>query len=378
MWRRPALSALISEAYRAELFRESDGHPYVIKILLGEVAKAGKVVKVERIVATKEGILEALFERTYAGLSPIGGRVFLTLCNWQSTVPKLAVEAVMLKADTERLDVDAGIEELRRASFIELRVSERDGESFLTVPLVAALFGRRKLSVSELKSAVEADTELLHLFGAAKPSDIRHGVEPRIQRLFRHVARVSGSQEELAVYLPMLEFIAAKYAPAWLVLADLYEESGVEGSFERAKEVLRRYLESVSGTELQGEAWGRLANLCQRTDDWLGEIHAVVAAAVSVGAPFRSVSAAANRLNGIFRRQGGGFDTYEKQALVRRLVEVMETRLGEADAIDCSRLGWLALHLGDVDRARRFASRGLVLDGDNEHCVGLGRRLGIL
>jgi len=90
------------------------------------------------------------------------------------------------------------------------------------------------------------------------------------------------------------------------------------------------------------------------------------------------VSGAANLLNGIFRRQGGSFDTYEKQALVRRLVEVMERRLDEADAVDCSRLGWLALHLGDEERARRFASRGLVLDGDDQHCVKLGRRLGIL
>jgi hypothetical protein len=371
---------LIMRPYRDELFREADGHPYVIKILLGEVAKAGRPVKVDRIVATKEGILEALFERTYAGLSPIARRVFLTLCNWQSTVPKLAVEAVLLRADTERLDVDAALDELRRSSFIEARVSERDGEIFLTVPLVSALFGRRKLAVSELKSGVDADTEILHLFGAAQPTDIRHGVEPRIHRLFRYVARrVSGNPDELTNYRAMLEFIATKYPPAWLLLADLYEESGiVDASLEHSKQAVRRYLEAVPADETQRPAWVRLADLCARTGDWLGEIHAVVEAATLPGAPFRVVSAAANRLNGIFRRRGGSFDTYEKQALVRRLVEVMERRLDEADATDCSRLGWLALHLGDTDRAARFASRGLALDGDEVHCVRLGRRLGVL
>ena len=376
---RLGIQGLISDAYRGELFRESDGHPYVIKILLGEVVKAGRLVKVERIVASKEGILEALFERTYGGLSPIAKRVFLTLSNWQSTVPKLAVEAVMLKADTERLDVDGGIEELRRTSFIEVRISERDGEIFLTVPLVSALFGRRKLAVSELKSAVDADNEVLYLFGAGRPTDIRHGVEPRILRLFRYVAgRLSGNPGELSEYLPMLEFIASKYPRAWLLLADLYEESGIDASLDRGKEAVRRYLETAPTGDNERDAWARLANLCQRTGDWLGEIHSVVEAAALPGAPFRTVSGAANRLNGIFRRQGGSFDTYEKQALVRRLVEVMERRLDEADAVDCSRLGWLALHLGDEERARRFASRGLVLDGNDQHCVKLGRRLGIL
>jgi hypothetical protein len=370
---------LLTPEYRQELHRESDGHPYVIKILLGEASRAGRRVKVERIVASKEGILEALFERTYGGLSPIAKRVFLALSSWQSTVPKLAIEAVMIRPDTERLDVDGAIEELRRASFVELRVSDQDGETFLTVPLVAAIFGRRKLGVSELRSAVEADIELLYLFGAAKPTDIRHGIEPRVRRMFKHIAtRVSTDASQLDAYRPMLEFIAGKYPPAWLLLAELYEESTGEGGVERAKTAVRRYLEVVTAGDLQVDAWDRLAELCRRTGDWLGEIHAVVEAAAMPGSSFRTVSNAANQLNGIFRRQGGNFDTYEKQALVRRLVEVMEARLGEAAAVDCSRLGWLALHLDDQVRAKRFASHGLRLDGDNEYCVRLARRLGLL
>src|SRR5690242_131389 len=95
--RQLGISELITETYRRDVYRESDGHPYVIKVLLGEVAKAGKVAKVERIVASKEEILDALFERTYFALSPSAKQIFLTLCNWRSTIPQLAIEAVTLR-----------------------------------------------------------------------------------------------------------------------------------------------------------------------------------------------------------------------------------------------------------------------------------------
>ena len=85
---------LLTEDYRDELIRESDGHPYVIKILLGEVAKARALVALRRIVASKDEILDALFERTYSGLSPAAKQIFLLLSSWRSTIPELAIHAV--------------------------------------------------------------------------------------------------------------------------------------------------------------------------------------------------------------------------------------------------------------------------------------------
>ena len=49
----------------AQIIEESDGHPYVIKIILGEIADKGSFGKPSQILARKEEILEALFERTY-------------------------------------------------------------------------------------------------------------------------------------------------------------------------------------------------------------------------------------------------------------------------------------------------------------------------
>src|SRR5215469_16685954 len=98
---------LLSDEYRSDLIRESDGHPYVIKILLGEVSKAQRAVRIERIVSDRSHLLESLFEPTFTSLSPAAKQVFLMLSNWRSIIPQLALEAVMLRAVNEKCDVEA-------------------------------------------------------------------------------------------------------------------------------------------------------------------------------------------------------------------------------------------------------------------------------
>lgn len=373
------ITNLVTEDYRRRLYAESDGHPYVIKILLGEVAKAGRIGKPERIVASKDEILDALFERTFSGLSPVAKRVFLTLCNWRSSVPSLALEAVLLRPVNEEMDVKAAIEELRQSSFVEVTVSEEDGAEFLSVPLAASVFGNPKLKVSKMKSAIEADTEFLHDFGAVGSSDIRHGIRPRIERMFGHVARrVSESKEQLDYYLPMLKFISRKYPPAWLLLASLYEESSSNLDLELAKESLLSYLE-LGGEAIDREhAWKRVAVLCRRTEDWVGEAHAFLEMSQLPGAPFKTISDAANSLNILISQPNVGLDTYEKEILVRRVATVMDSRIEEGDATDCSRLAWLCLRLREDDRAKQLTERGLKLDPRNEYIYKLATRLSIL
>lgn len=370
---------LLTEGYKGELYQESDGHPYVMKILLGEVAKAGRLTNVERIVAAKDEILSALFERTYSRLPPVAKRVFLTLCNWRSTVPQLAVEAVLLRPSNDRMDVSEAIDQLSRSSFIEITKSQEDDESFITVPLVAAIFGKRKLAASPMKTAVEADTQILHAFGAAQSSDTHLGVAPRIAKLFRHVAeRVGQHREELVEYLPMLEFIARKYPPAWLLLASLHEElDTTEPSAENVKRAIRRFLESSPNDADKQKAWNRLAEVCRQSSDWSGEAHALVEMCELSNVPFSMISLTANRLNSLFYFQHLVLDTDEKQIVVQRLVTAMELRISEADATDCSRLAWLCKGLHDDDRARRFTMLGLSLEPYNEYCQKLASTLGM-
>jgi hypothetical protein len=368
---------LLTNTYRKELYDESGGHPYVMKVLLGELARSQRVDKVERIVATKEDILDALFERTYAGLSPVAKRVFLTLCSWRSTVPVLALEAVLLRpSNDERMDVPKAIDELSRSSFIEILESKQDQELFLAVPLVASVFGKKKLVTSPMKSAIESDLQLLYAFGPSQQLDVKRGVTPRIERLFRNIAeRISTQKDTLEHYEPMLEFLARKHAPAWLLLAKLYQESDGK-NLEKAKEALKRYIESVPQDYWQQKtAWEALASLCQQTNDDVGEIHALVEMGQLPNAPFREVSNAVNRVNALITEKFAVLDSDEKRIVSEKLAQVMETRITEGDAIDCSRLAWLFLRLKNEGKAKEITELGLKMDPSNYHCNNLASRL---
>jgi hypothetical protein len=365
---------LLTKDYVNEIIRESDGHPYVIKILLGEVAKANKLVAMKPIVASKDDILNALFERTFSGLSPAARRVFFLLSGWRSTIPELAIHAVLARPSSEPMPVEDAIEELRKSSLIDIATSP-DHNRFLSVPLVAAEFGKRKLATSPSRSAVEADLELLRHFGPGQKSDLAHGIAPKVARLFRQVnAAIRLKPLTLDDYLPILEFVAQHHPPAWLEIANLHERTDRPDRLERAKDALRRYLEAGPDVESQRFAWLRLAEICQDSEDWSGELHARVELCQIPDADFETITEAANRLNGLLVRQQF-LDTEEKRVLVAKLARIMAARLAEADGKDHSRLAWLYLHLGDEVSAREITEAGLYKEPYNEHCQKLLARL---
>jgi tetratricopeptide (TPR) repeat protein len=274
------------------------------------------------------------------------------------------------------MDVDAGINELVQSSFIEINASNMDDIPFLSVPLVASIFGQRKLAVDQLKSTIEADTKLLQALGAAQQSDIRHGIAPRVRNMFRHVSEaVKMKNESIDEYIPVLSFIARKYPRGWLYLASIYEQNGSQQNLDAAKDAIMRYLENPSdGEENQREAWTRLANLCRRTNNYSGEVHALLQISLLPGAAFRSCSDAVHRLNSLIN-QNYVLDTVEKQSVGEDLASVMAKRIDEGDATDCSRLAWLYIHLGDKQSARYFTELGLEQDPNNLYCCKLAETL---
>ncbi len=358
------------------MYEEADGHPYIIKVLLGEVAKSRELNKVERIVAGKDEILNALFERTYARLQPVTKRVFLTLCSWRSLVPQLALEAVLLRPANDKMDVAAAVEELVQSSFVERTIAS-DSTVFLDVALVASVFGRRKLETTPMRPAIDADVEFLQQIGATSTSALRHGVRPRIERLFQFTAsRLAAGRMKLDEVVPSLEFVCRQYAPAWLMLAKLYEEMGTIAGLVKASECLRRFLEQPQSTADERIGWDQLAQIYRLLGDWTGAAQAQIRICKLPDALYSAFSNAANSLNRLFNENYLAMDSDEKRLLYRELAELMEQRKAEADATELSRLAWLYLHLHDTSRAREIAEEGLAIEAENEHCVRLLHRLG--
>ena len=373
------IARLIKTGYKEKLIVESDGHPYVIKILLGQVAKEHRAVSPRRIVATADHLLNALFKRTYDALSPGAQRVFLLLCSWKVYVPEVAVEAVALRPGTEKFDVTGALEEVVRFSLVDYSVSDEDDERFVGVPLAAAVFGQRELQVSPLKVVVEEDRKLLMDFGAGKKSDAHKGTLPRIENLLKAVAaRASARPQELAKHLPILEYLARRFPRAYLSVADLVLELREDlHAIEIAKGYVRSFLESAEMQERHA-AWRKLAELCRRSDDVRGEIHALCETA-QVPASRDNLGHVAFRLNSRIRdlkhRQFEDAWSGDVRELLGSFIQVMERHVDQLSANDCSQLAWLHLNVGNPERARDIADAGLKKEPSNYHCQALVDRL---
>jgi hypothetical protein len=349
------------------LYEESGGHPYITKILIGEMLGNGHLVPLNR-AANRDAMLDALFERSYSALSPAAQRAFLTLCGWRSLVPRVGLEAALMRSDSEPIDIESALDELEKFSLVD-RYADSDNTAYLAVPLAASIFGKRKVVTSPYKSLIDADLELVRGFGAMSSTDVGQGIDKRVQRMVRAIAKRAEGGEEIRSGLDVLAYIAGQYPRAWLYLADLQGEQGLT---ESVGDSIRRYVESVPSDP---EGWRRLVSHLRATGDTRGEINARVQMAQVPTVGFGDVSTAAARLNSMLSAGKLTIDSDEKKGLAASIRAVLEARINEADSTDLSRLAWLCMHLQDPQAARQFVDLGLERDPANEHCVRLNARL---
>lgn len=370
--RRLSITHLISNNDKDKLFDASDGHPYVVKILLGEVRKYGRATTVERYLANQENLLDTLFERTYTRLPMAAQRVFLTLCSWKSLVAETAIHAVLLRPGNDITHVTEAIDDLHNSSLIEKHVSESDKELYWSVPLAARLFGLKKLETNRMQLQIVDDIKFLRLFGASQESDVRQGMQPRIKRLFGAIESKADDVSAVEDYAPIIESVASQYPDTWLLLADLYMKLGSESQFEST---LERYIESSNSADEKRIAWKKLASHFQARSKYADELFARIQLAQIPNTDYETISDAVNRFNSIVRQPEFEFENDEKSQIVQLLILLMEQSDDEADATDFSRLGWLYMHNNQLKEAESAARRGLAIDESSEYCARLLQRI---
>ena len=364
------ISRLLTPDYVAELIQVSEGHPYVMKILLGEVAKEKKAGHIPRLVANRDEILVALFERTYASMPPCAQRVFMTLAAWNSSVPRIALEAVLHRTITDAAEVERSIDLLLQYSLAEKSTSV-EGQESLGLPLVSSVFGKRKLNVSSIQVAIKADVELLQMLGPATRGDVNTSLMRRIETFLGNVSRKLDKGETFDRYEPIIEMICRNFNRGWLAVARWYMEDDSPASQEKAKGVLRRFLEEDSSSEEAAEAWRNLAACCFKTNDTMGEIHAFIERSKISSVPFTDLANTANRLNYLLRTHALVVGVDEKRILAEELLQALKQRRSEATADDYGRMTWLAIHVHDFVAASEFVRAGLALEPENPYMLKL-------
>lgn len=367
------INDIISTSQRDQIIEESDGHPYIIKIILGEISNKGRYGKPSALIVRKDEILDALFDRTFANLSPMASRIFLTLSGWRSLVPELAIEAVLLRYGSDGNPKDA-IDELVRMSLAE-RTQAQDGSDFLGIPLAAALFGKKKLEVSPQRALIESDLKFLRDIGPTSTTDLHKGLYPSLKILFQKIARrISDGSQSLDELRSILEFFSRSYPSVWLLLSDLQEEIGGNVGLDKAAVYVRNYLETKPAPEEVQDAWQRLILIYRKNDDIIACCSAFLGASEISEPSLYDTSTMANWLNSD-RDLIDQMELVQRDALFGQLTAIMERHIADASATDLSRLAWLHLHAGDGIRARELADQGLRLEPENLHCERLVKRL---
>lgn len=276
-----------------------------------------------------------------------------------------------MRPANDRMDVAGAVEDLERSSLVEIVRSASDGEEFLRTPLAAAVFGRRKLAVSVWRNAVEADSEFLQMFGAAKASDVSRGLGPRVEQIKRAILGATGEDEQTEEGIALLTYVAQSYPAAWLAVSDVNLAVGRHESAERA---IERFLQSAPDDR---GGWIRLAEVRRARADALGELQARVALAETTHATYAEAGRAAWLLNQQLRNGKLRLDGDEKSVLVTRIRRLLEDGAHSADATELSRLAWICLHLKDDGAAREWTIVGLRREPQNEYLQSLAKRLKI-
>ncbi len=367
-----AIRDLVPSYYEAELMDLSDGHPYVLKILLGEIKRQGRYISRAKMLADKEIILDALFENIYGELSPLARRIFLTICEMKTIVAEIAIHAVLIGRGNEPLDIPQAVDELHFSSLIEKNNFDDDDEFYCSVPYVAAVFGTAKLKADPLVLTIQGDTAFLKYFSTAQKSDINRGVRFILRNFYENV-EVMVARDSMTVesFKSIMEHIARRYPEGWIQLAKLYQ---MTRQSDNAESALKQCIETSSEVSTTREAWEELVSYYKSTERFVDELFALVRRSQLPVTRFATISDSADRYNQL-RNQTRHLLTFdENEKISKPLIDLMESRINEADARDCSRLGWLYFHNSQPQKALQAVERGLDLDPANYYCLNLKNR----
>jgi hypothetical protein len=363
------VESLLSEDVKASIFEYSEGHPYVMRVLVGEIAKERRYVPAKSMLPRRLDIVNAVFERSFNKLSQDGRYVFLTVACWRSLVSELALLVVL---GQRGVDVEAGLEECLRLSLLESRAFLDDQPAY-TAPQVARVFARKKLEGDPDRLVIEQDLAVLQKFGVVSTAQAVQ--TPQREVLLRFLdaalANVGASDpSELDRLDGILENLAELWPEGWLPLARFRKKRDAQA--DAIDYALRRAVEEVPSNK---EAMLERATLARNTGDENTYISNRLLAVEADPSDKYLLREVAFDVAKYINEHSDDIPLARRSIYVATLRDHMTRLAPDLDATGLSRLAWLYLLENNKDRAWYYASLGLERDGDNKHCYGIIQRL---
>jgi tetratricopeptide (TPR) repeat protein len=361
--RKLGIEGLVTDDVIERIFAYSEGHVYVIRVLIGELAKEGRYTPPRELMTRRSDIVESVFERSFNKLTDDGRNVFLLVSNWQSPVSELALLAILSQRG---IDVEKGIDECDRMSLI-LTDSSAHRQPYYSAPKLAHSFGRKKLKGDPDSALLQQELEALHAFGnsdsALRASSAR---DTEMQRFIGWCNEEAAKRSHKIEYLNRLLESASSFWPkAWLELGKFRIRYGIA---EGVAYALQRAVEEVpSSTAAWMERWRYAA---QQGDGGTYVASLVGAAESAVDDPYL-LSEIARELVSYLALHEEDIEPARRRIFVSSVRKRLETLADMLGAAGLARLGRLCLYEGDLDGAERYARRGLRLKGNVSECRDL-------
>lgn len=355
----------ISSEKADQIFRETDGHPYITKMMISEF-KVNPLTAIKSIV-NRADLQENLLERTYSRLSEGSAITFLLLSTFNSAIPGIALRVAVSDFPVIGGDLESFLEELASNSMIEL--TPLDNDFIIELPAVARVFGQRKLLTSDFKTSILAMSEVLKLFGpidktmAASLRSARLRPSGPIFRFWQATRRAIEEGREPERHLQLASDVARNEPDLWRNIAEFHQANGEK------PEAIAAWKMFVESGHNEQHAWRQIAQSFEALDRDEEALSAWVSRAQTFDATIDDVSFAANKVNGWLSRGRVTLLPAQVEVLIKPLIELMEHRIGECKATDLARLAHLHRRTGNQTRAWEVAELGVELEPDNEHCL---------
>jgi hypothetical protein len=364
------VEGIATEEVVRSIFENTEGHAYLMRVVMGEVAKEGRYVPPRQLVSRRLDIVDAVFERSFDKLSDAGRYVFLIVTNWKSAVPAIALVVVLGDVD---IDVESGIDECLRLSLIS-RDYLVDGQPCYSAPLLARLFGQKKLLGDPDRLVIQAQLETIRRFGVIDPHSTQRRSQDHLTEQFVawccDPSSAATQTIDPAKLDRILQALAEMWPAGWLALARFREANGAQRAL--IEHALRRAVEEMPEKK---EAWLARADYAASVRDDSTRISSLISAVEAAPGDVALISDVAGEVTRYVSDHAAEIPRTRRGVYLAAVRERMEHVADVLSPDQLSRLSWLFLLEQNEERARHYARLGLKKDPTNTHCENILRRL---